>query len=403
MAEEDGFAAFEAVGFDVVFEGLPVLEHFAGDGFGPDVGVLEPWAGGDEGVVGVVDEFLAGFGPFDFLEFGHAVLEFDAFVFELGDEFAFQLVDLFAEDGIGVFEDGFDEGEDVEGVVGCVAIELGDGVQQIDAEGLVHREVVRQFDVEGDFGRAVALVAGDDAEDVSFYEAAEELEGAAAVGFLFGGWFVAIVDEFAECCAAILVGACEDVEEHGVADVEAGGEFFRRGFDEAAVGFLVPVDEAVFGRFAFDEGFFAGGCGFCGEAEVFDDVFGGLCDDGAEGIEAAASGASCDLFEVADGEGFGTRSVVFEEAGEEDGADGDVDADAEGIGAADDLEESALGEFFDEDAVFREESGVVDADAVAEEFRDFLAVGGAEVGIVEEFGDGAFFLFGAEVGAEEVL
>ena len=46
---------------------------------------------------------------------------------------------------------------------------------------------------------------------------------------------------------------------------------------------------------------------------------------------------------------------------------------------------------------------MVDADAVAEEFRDFLAVGGAEVGIVEEFGDGAFFLFGAEVGAEEVL
>ena len=44
----------------------------------------------------------------------------------------------------------------------------------------------------------------------------------------------------------------------------------------------------------------------------------------------------------------------------------------------------------------------MDADAVAEDFRELAAVGGAEIGIVEGAGDGGFFLLGAEVGGEQV-
>jgi hypothetical protein len=45
---------------------------------------------------------------------------------------------------------------------------------------------------------------------------------------------------------------------------------------------------------------------------------------------------------------------------------------------------------------------VVDADAVAEDFREFTAVGGTEVCVVEGACDGVFFLLGAEVGGEQV-
>ena len=45
---------------------------------------------------------------------------------------------------------------------------------------------------------------------------------------------------------------------------------------------------------------------------------------------------------------------------------------------------------------------MVDADAVAEDFREFAAVRGAKIGVVEGAGDGVFFLLGAEVGGEQV-
>ena len=45
---------------------------------------------------------------------------------------------------------------------------------------------------------------------------------------------------------------------------------------------------------------------------------------------------------------------------------------------------------------------MVDAKAVAQDFREFAAVGGAEIGVVEGAGDGVFFLLGAEVGGEQV-
>ncbi len=40
----------------------------------------------------------------------------------------FKEIDLFAEDDVGVFQNGLDEGDDVEGVVFGFLVELGDGV-----------------------------------------------------------------------------------------------------------------------------------------------------------------------------------------------------------------------------------------------------------------------------------
>ena len=41
---------------------------------------------------------------------------------------------------------------------------------------------------------------------------------------------------------------------------------------------------------------------------------------------------------------------------------------------------------------------MVDADAVADDFRKLAAIGAAEIRVVEGAGDGVFFLLGAEVG-----
>ena len=96
-------------------------------------------------------------------------------------------------------------------------------------------------------------------------------------------------------------------------DGEAGDERFGRGGLELGEGLFVPMDVALFRRFAFFEGLlFVGGC-FRGEAEVFDDVLGGLGDDVTNGVETTAACTADDLAEVADGENFCTTSIVLAE------------------------------------------------------------------------------------------
>ena len=67
VAEEDGFGAFEFVGFHIVLEGLIVLDHLAGDGLGFDVFAAEIGVAEFELVEGGVDEFGSRFGVFDLL------------------------------------------------------------------------------------------------------------------------------------------------------------------------------------------------------------------------------------------------------------------------------------------------------------------------------------------------
>ena len=128
VAQEDGFRFFELVVFDVIFEATISLVDFAGDGFGTDVFGVEVGVVGGVVVEGLIDEVGAGFGVLDFLEFLHALVVVETVFFHLGDGFVLGAADLGAEDLAGVLEDGFDEGEDVEGVIGVFGIELGDGV-----------------------------------------------------------------------------------------------------------------------------------------------------------------------------------------------------------------------------------------------------------------------------------
>ncbi|MDR1280254.1 MAG: hypothetical protein LBK99_05475 [Opitutaceae bacterium] len=80
-------------------------------------------------------------------------------------------------------------------------------------------------------------------------------------------------------------------------------------------------------------------------------------DDVSNIIIPAASGAACDLFEIAHAEDRRLLSVVFPELREKHGVDGHVDADAKRIRSADEFEASALRELFDEDAVAWQQAG----------------------------------------------
>jgi len=178
---------------------------------------------------------------------------------------------------------------------------------------VVDGEVFGEGDIDDDFLRAAAFCGWDDVEDLRADEAAEEFEGMFFEELLFGGWLVAVVDDFFQRGAAVFGGAGEYVEKGVVVDGEAGNKRLGRGGLEFGVGLFVPVDEAFFRRLAFFEGllFVSGSLG--GEAEVLDDVLGSLGDDVAGGVESAAAGATDDLAEVADGEDLGTAAVVFAE------------------------------------------------------------------------------------------
>ena len=215
---------------------------------------------------------------------------------------------------------------------------------------------------------------------------------------------MAALDEVLEGGAAVLGGAREHVEQRVVGDGKAGGERLGRRRAEFVEGGLVPVDEVVLWRLAFDEAALlvriAGGLGF--EFEVLDDMFGRLGNHIANGIEAAAAGAAADLAEVPGAQNPGATAVVFAQPGEHHRADRHVDADAQCVGAANHLEQARPGQLFYQEPVFRQESRVVDADAVAQDLGQFAAVGAAEIGVVKGAGDGGLFLLAAIVGGQQV-
>jgi hypothetical protein len=59
-----------------------------------------------------------------------------------------QLVHLPAQDLVGVFDDRFAQREHVEGIVGRLAVEQRQGVDQVERERLVQGEVLLQLDVD---------------------------------------------------------------------------------------------------------------------------------------------------------------------------------------------------------------------------------------------------------------
>ena len=179
---------------------------------------------------------------------------------------------------------------------------------------MVDGEVFGERDIDDDFLRAAAFGGRDDVEDFRADEAAEEFEGVLFEELLFGGWLVAVVDDFFQRGATVLGGAGEDVEEGVVVDGEAGDEWLGRGGLEFGVGLFVPMDVAFFRWLAFFEGLLFVSGGFRSEAEVFDNVLGGLGDDVADGVKSPATGATHDLAEIADCQDFGAAAVVFAKA-----------------------------------------------------------------------------------------
>jgi hypothetical protein len=78
-----------------------------------------------------VNEFAVGLGVFEFFQFLHALVVFDALHLHLRHLLVFDLVELLAQDDVGVFEDGFDQGEQHQRVVGRLRIQQRNCVKQV--------------------------------------------------------------------------------------------------------------------------------------------------------------------------------------------------------------------------------------------------------------------------------
>ena len=120
MAQQQALAALEAVLADVGGERLVALEHFAGDGLGPDILLLDPRMRRGESVELVVEKLAQRLGMLDFLQLGHALLVANARGFPFLDLQALLLVHLSAQDLLGILHDRLAKRQHVERVVGTL-------------------------------------------------------------------------------------------------------------------------------------------------------------------------------------------------------------------------------------------------------------------------------------------
>ncbi len=111
-----------------------------------------------------------------------------------------------------------------------------------------------------------------------------------------------------------------------------------------------------------------------------------------DAVETPPPGAPADLLEIPDAQGFGTISIVLAELGEEHRADRHVHAHPERVRAANHLEQAALREFLDQNPVFRQQARMVDAYAMAQQLGDLLAIGAAEIRVLQDLRNRLFFL-----------
>ena len=121
--------------------------------------------------------------------------------------------------------------------------------------------------------------------------------------------------------------------------VEAGEQRLGRSVNHFLEGILVPVDVAPFGGLLPHQLLLVWvgrhpGVG----TQVLDPVHRGLDPDVALVVEAAPTGASGDLGELAVAQQTRGDAVVLAELGEQHCPDGHVDAYAEGVSAADQLQ-----------------------------------------------------------------
>ena len=184
-------------------------------------------------------------------------------------------------------------------------------------------------------------------------------------------------------------------------DLEPRGERLRRPVHQPVERPAIPVDVAL-GRRLLHHHLLAGRL-FGRQAPILDDVRRRLRDDEATLVEPLAPGAAGDLQEVAHAEDAGLLSVELAELREQHGPDRDVHADAQRVGAADDLEEALLRQPLDEQAVPRQEPRVVDADPVAQEALELLAVGRVEAGVGHRDAQRLLVALRRDVDAHQIL
>ena len=387
---------------------------------------------GGKSVEGGIDELAVGLGIFQLLQFFHALVVFDALHLHLGHFAVFDLVELLAQDDVRIFQNGFDQREQHERVIGRLRVHERDGFQQVQRQRLVHGEIVLQLDVDAQFAAPWARACKESGPQVGIRATAAEV-CAVGIYLLHAGHYLARMNSTilrsssernscqARCVWAFLaLGgswqsrmqllhggaaialAAQHVQQHAVGDLKARGQPFGLRHDQPRERVFIPVDEIFLRRLALD-GFLAVARGFFGELEIFNDVLGGLGHHPAAIVKALAPGAAADLMKVARAENAGLLAVEFAQPGEEHGADGHVDAHAEGVGAADDLEQAFLRQLLHQDAVFGQQPGVVQADAVPQPVLDFRAVGAGELEAFQGVRDGGLFVAGANVDAGEIL
>ena len=152
MPQKHALGALQPVIFDVIRERTELFEHFARDRFQSDVFLPDPGMLVGESVERRINEFAIGFRMFELLQLIDALLILHAFHFHLGHLLRLQLVQLFAQHDVGVFENGFDERDQIQRVIGRCRVEQWNGFEQIQRQRLVHRKILRQLDVDAQVG-----------------------------------------------------------------------------------------------------------------------------------------------------------------------------------------------------------------------------------------------------------
>ena len=406
IAEQQSFAALEAVTTDVVVEVLVALPHLAGDGLRAQALLGEPRVLLAEEREARVQELLRRFRMRHLRQLRHPLVVVDAFSLPLRDQLSLRALHLLLQDCPRVFEDGLDQRHRVARIVRRFAIQQSDGVDEIQRQGLVQREVPLQVRREPHRRRAGVDVEHP-LDEPGAAQRPEQAGGVAPELALARRRLVAALDEFHEQAIAraarvFVDAALQARHQRPVSDPEPGSEHLGRTRRELLEGLLRPRDVAR-RRLLLDRALLAAARRLGLDAFVLDHVLRCLAHDPAAFVEALAPGAPGDLPEVAHGQQTLLLAVELDESREQHRADRDVDPHAQRIGAADDPQQSLLRELLDEQTISGQQTGVVQTDALPEHALHVLAVRRVEADPGERLGDRLPLLPRRHLGAGERL
>ena len=186
------------------------------------------------------------------------------------------------------------------------------------------------------------------------------------------------------------------VQHHGMGDLHMRHQCFRSRVDKLVERVLVPRYETFRSLFALDLLQFLRIVACLGQSlGVLDFEFGGFGYDQTLRVEAHASGASCDLMELAGAQLAHLRAVELGQRGQYHGMNRHIDTDTKRVGAADHWQQSLLGELLHQTTIAGEHAGMVDADAGPQQTLQDLAERGGELRALDGFRDrGALLLAG---------